>query len=99
MDAKEQYYEKIQEIRKVLENPENLKCSCPKTKCEWHSDCKKCIAQHRYFEKHIPNCLQLVFNKKIKEMVRIFEMDAFEKEKTPAEYWDFVREKDKKISE
>jgi len=36
MQTKEEYYTLIQEVRSVLSNFENLKCSCPKTKCEWH---------------------------------------------------------------
>jgi hypothetical protein len=94
--TKEQYYEHIKEIRSILANPDNLKCSCPNTKCEWHSDCKKCVAQHRYFKKHIPSCLQSVFNDKIKEIVQIFEMTATENEKRPSEYWDYVRERDRR---
>lgn len=94
MVTKEQYYDLIKEIRSILDNPDNLKCSCPNVKCEWHDDCRKCVAQHRYFKKHIPNCLQAVFNDKIKEMVQIFEMTATEKEKTPGEYWDYVRKRD-----
>jgi hypothetical protein len=93
--TKEQYYEKIKEIRSILANPDNLKCCCPKTKCEWHGSCQKCVAQHRYFKKHIPNCLQAVFNDKIKEIVQMFEMTATENEKTPSKYWDYVRERDR----
>ncbi|MGA3192833.1 MAG: hypothetical protein ABSD73_10040 [Candidatus Bathyarchaeia archaeon] len=94
--TKEQYYEKIKEIRSILANPDNLKCSCPNTKCEWHGDCKKCVAQHRYFKKHIPSCLQSVFNDKMKDIVQIFEMTATENERIPSEYWDYVRERDRK---
>jgi len=72
-----------------------LKCSCPNVKCEWHGDCIKCVAQHRYFKKHIPNCLQVVFSDKMKEMAQIFEMTATENEKIPSEYWDYVRERDR----
>lgn len=92
--TKEEYYEKIKEIRSILADPDNLKCSCPNTKCEWHGGCKKCVAQHRYFKKHIPSCLQIVFNGKIKDIAQIFEMTAAENEKTPSEYWTYVREKD-----
>jgi hypothetical protein len=97
--TKEQYYEKIKEIRSILANPDNLKCTCPNVKCEWHGDCQKCVAQHRYFKKHIPNCLQVVFNDKIKEIVQIFEMTATENEKTPNEYWDYVREADRRAKQ
>jgi hypothetical protein len=94
MRSKEEYYELIKEIRKVLSKPENLQCSCPKIKCEWHDDCKKCIALHRYFRKHIPNCMQNIFNAKIKEVAQIFELDATEKNTTPNEYWDYVKQRD-----
>jgi len=96
MATREQYYERIKEIRSVLENTDNLKCNCPNVKCEWHDDCKKCVAQHRYFKKHIPNCLQAVFNDRIKEMVQIFEMTATEKKKTTSEYWDMLEKKTNK---
>jgi hypothetical protein len=95
MRTKEQYYELIKEIRSVLDNPDNLKCTCPKIKCEWHGNCKKCVAQHRYFKKHIPSCLQSIFNDRIMELVQIFELTASEGERTPSEYWDYVRERDR----
>jgi len=96
---KEQYYEKIKEIRSILANPDNLKYCCPNIKCEWHGDCRKCVAQHRYLKKHIPSCLQTVLNERIKEMVQIFEMTATEKKRTPSEYWDYVRERDRNEKE
>lgn len=94
--TKEQHYELVKEIRSILANPDNLKCSCPNIKCEWHGNCKKCVALHRHFKKHIPNCLQVVFNDRIKEMVQIFGMTAKDGGKTPSEYWDYVRERDRK---
>ena len=95
MRTKEEYYGHIKEIRSILSKPENLKCTCPKVKCSFHGDCVKCVASHRYFKDHIPNCFQLVFNERIKEMVQIFEMKAVEKEQTPDEYRDYVKERDK----
>jgi hypothetical protein len=94
MRSKEEYYELIREIRAALSRPENLQCICPKSKCEWHGNCQKCMAQHRYFKKHIPNCMQNIFNEKIKEVAQIFELEAREKDRTPNEYWDYVRERD-----
>jgi hypothetical protein len=94
MMTKEQFYEYVKEIRSVLDDPDNLKCSCPKIECEWHDDYKNCVAVHRYYKEHIPNCLQAVFNDKVKEIVQIFELNATEKMKTPAEYWNYVRERD-----
>jgi hypothetical protein len=95
MRTKEEYYGLIKEIRSVLDDPDNLKCTCPKIECEWHGNCTKCVAQHRYYKKHIPNCLQAAFSDRIKEMVQMFEMSASEEEKTPKEYWDYVRERDR----
>jgi len=53
------------------------------------------VAPHRHFEKHIPNCLQVVFKDRVKEMVQIFGMTATEEEKIPSEYWDYVKERDR----
>jgi hypothetical protein len=94
MRSKEEYYTLVKEIREVLSKPENLRCTCPKIKCEWHNNCQKCIAQHRYYKKHIPNCMQDIFNAKIKEVAKIFELDAIEKDRTPNEYWDYVKQMD-----
>lgn len=95
MITKEEYYENIKKIREVLKDPENLKCTCPKLKCEWHGNCKKCVAQHRYFKSHVPTCMQAVFNEKIKDLAQIFELNAVEKERNPEQYWDFVEERDR----
>jgi len=94
MRTKEEFYEFIQESREAVECEENLRCKCPKIKCEWHGNCKKCVALHRYHGEHIPNCLQFIINDKLKALVGVGEMMATEKGYTPAEYWDFVRGKD-----
>jgi hypothetical protein len=96
MRSKEEYYNLIKEIREILKNPDNLKCSCPKVECEWHGNCKLCVAQHRYFKDHIPNCFQEFINDKIKAIAQIGELEVVEKEKTPDEYWEYVREQDRK---
>jgi hypothetical protein len=96
MRSKEEYYSKVvKEIRNILNDPENLKCSCPKVKCEWHGKCRECVAIHRYYKDHLPNCFQEFVNDKIKAIAQIGELDVVEKEKTPSEYWDYVREQDK----
>ena len=94
MRSKEEYYELIKEIRTVLSKPINLQCACPKIKCEWHGNCQKCVAQHRYYKNHIPNCMQIIFHEKVKEVARIFELDTREKDMTPNEYWDYVKKRD-----
>lgn len=98
MRSKEEFYnEVVKEIRSVLRDPNNLKCSCLKVKCEWHGKCQDCVAIHRYYKDHVPNCFQQFINDKIKAIAQIGELNVYEKEKTPSEYWDYVREQDKKL--
>ena len=47
----------------ILSNLENLKCTCPDIDCEWHGNCKDCVALHRYYAT-IPNCLEIVIDNK-----------------------------------
>ena len=96
MRTNEEFYELVKEIRNIVSDPEHQKCSCPKVKCEWHGKCLECVTIHRYFKDHLPNCFQQIFNDKLKAVASIGEMSAIEKEKTPSEYWDYVREQDKR---
>jgi len=52
------------------------------------------MALHRYFQDHVPNCFQQLINDKIKALAQVGEMVAIEKEKTPSDYWEYVREQD-----
>ena len=45
----------------ILADQNNLKCICPNTDCEWHGNCKDCMALHRYHAT-IPDCLEIVIN-------------------------------------
>jgi hypothetical protein len=99
MRTKEEFYTLVQELRRIVSNPSNRKCSCPKVKCEWHGKCAECVTLHRYAKDHVPNCFQEFINEKIKAIASIGEMTAVEKEKTPDEYWDYVRDQDKKSNE
>ena len=53
---------------------------------------------HRYYRDHVPACLQLFINEKLKEIVKIGELMAVEKEPTSVEYRLYVREQDEKQS-
>lgn len=92
-ETKEQFYERAKAARSILANPDNIKCTCPENKCIFHGNCVKCVALHRYNKRHVPQCLEIVFNDKIKEVAEIFEING--PDKIPEEYWDYVREKDK----
>ena len=97
MRSKEEFYsDVVLKIREMLKDPDNLKCPCPKAKCEWHGKCRECVAVHRYYKDHLPNCFQQFVNEKLKAVAQIGELDVTEKEKTPPEYWDYVREQDEK---
>ncbi len=54
---------------------------------------------HRYHKDHVPNCLKPLLNDKIKAIASIAEMDIVEKEKTPPEFRDYVKEKDNKVKD
>jgi len=47
----------------ILATPDNLICTCPDTDCEWHGNCRDCVALHRYYatvgDYRIPNCLKI----------------------------------------
>jgi hypothetical protein len=94
MLSKEEYYLHVLENRRIVKDPENIRCNCRKTKCEWHGKCLECVTLHRYYRDHIPECFQQYVNEKIGRIAQIGELILVEKEKAPAEYWDYVREKE-----
>jgi len=53
MRTKQEYYELVLENRKIASNPENIKCTCTQTLCEWHGRCKECVVLHRYHKDHV----------------------------------------------
>ena len=90
MMGKDDYVGLIREIRVMLASDKEAKCSCPKTRCEWHGDCYNCIRIHRHFGDHVPDCLHFVLQGKVKEIARAAGMTAEKKPMTPHEYWDHV---------
>jgi hypothetical protein len=94
MRTKEEYYNLVLQNRKIVSDPDNRNCSCPKAKCEWHGKCTECVTMHRYYKDHVPNCFQPFIADKIRAVAQIAELVAVEKEKTPPEYWDYVRARD-----
>ena len=96
MKSKEKYYETVLENRKLVEDPEIIKCICPNTLCDWHGKCKECVSLHRYHNDHVPICLQeLIKSKTFLELSNIIEMNSIENQKTPLEYRQYVKEMDK----
>lgn len=91
----EEYYNKIQGIRRILEEDNGPQCTCPRTNCIWHGDCASCVRQHRLLGDHIPTCLQPILLKKIEELAKTAELTILKKTPRSAEYMDFVHERDK----
>jgi hypothetical protein len=50
------------------------KCTCPKTDCEWHGNCKKCVALHNTGNDHIPACLHPVIHDRLDALAGVIEM-------------------------
>jgi hypothetical protein len=98
MRTKQEYYELVKELRRIVADPALRACSCPKTYCEWHGRCVECVALHRYNADHVPSCFQEILNGKIKALAAVGELLTEEKPKTTKEYWDYVRARDAKES-
>lgn len=94
MRTKEEYYELVKQNRAIVSDPANRACPCPKSKCEWHDKCAECVALHRFNAEHVPNCFQPFIKEKITSLAVVAELETVDKEMTPLEYWDYVRERD-----
>ncbi|MDR3563058.1 MAG: hypothetical protein P4N59_16730 [Negativicutes bacterium] len=95
MRTKEEYYESVLKNREIASDPKNLRCSCPNVKCEWHGRCRECVALHRYYQDHVPACFHPLLRDKLKDLIKVVELETVEKEKTAEEYRDYAREQDK----
>ena len=87
---KEQFVGVVQKLRKMIKDEANARCTCPKTKCEWHGKCYECVLIHRVNQEHVPNCLQPIITNKIRELAKAAELIVTPAEKTPDEYWDYI---------
>ena len=64
---KEQYVERVKELRAIIKSGKYSKCPYPKDKCEWHGQCFECVSLHRANQDHVPSCMQPMLRSKIKE--------------------------------
>ena len=95
MRTKEEYYELVKSLRRIVSDPLHRACTCPKYYCEWHGRCVECVTLHRYNADHVPNCFQAFINEKLEAVAAVGELQTEEKPRTTKEYWDYVRERDK----
>jgi hypothetical protein len=99
MRTKEEYYDHVLENRRVVADPENLRCTCTQTLCEWHGRCRECVALHRHYKDHVPACLPDYIADRLKAVARIGVLTVKEDEPTPIEHRLYVRERDREESE
>ena len=62
--------EDLEEWARIVADPENLKCSCYVTMCEYHGNCLKCVALHKYY-KGFPGCLRDFVNERVEQGKKI----------------------------
>ena len=58
------------EFRKEYKHKDH--CSC-QVACQYHGNCKECVAIHRGHQDHVPNCMRIMLNKKIKLLSELTE--------------------------
>ncbi len=94
MRSQEEYYELVLQNRELMKDPDNTRCTCQNTLCEWHGSCRECVALHRYHGEHIPACLQPILKDKVRALAGAVEMVTAPKEGTPIEHRRYVRARD-----
>ena len=63
----------IDEYHRIVHDPKNIACNCPRTDCWYHNNCVKCIALHRYYD-GFPNCCQPIGDK-IDEAIQAYKLE------------------------
>jgi len=73
MKYTKQEFEKILEkSRKIVADKSLDECPCTQN-CEWHGKCFECVKIHRVKGKHIPECLQHIFEDKLQNLANCVE--------------------------
>ncbi|MBU0627784.1 MAG: hypothetical protein KKC75_01220 [Nanoarchaeota archaeon] len=62
----------LEKSRGIIKDKSLDECSCTQ-KCEWHGKCFECINIHRTKKKHIPECLQPIFEEKLNALAQCIE--------------------------
>jgi len=96
--TKEEYRELVLQNRKLAKELD-YSCACPNALCDWHGNCKVCVAMHLHKGDHIPACLQPILKDKLKTLLRTVEMTAHEKEAIPEAHFHYIREQDQTTKE
>ncbi|MCL4384786.1 MAG: hypothetical protein M1479_09335 [Actinobacteria bacterium] len=87
---KREFIDLIKGELEMINSGEHADCTCPVIKCKWHGNCYECVMMHRVHQKHLPNCLKPILDKKVMELAKTLEMHLVSDEEIPDEYWDSV---------
>lgn len=60
----------IKDLHEAIKTQDH--CSCQKP-CKYHGKCLECVAIHRAHQEHLPNCFQLMVNRKIENLSELTE--------------------------
>jgi len=91
MKSKEEYCALVLQNRELAKELD-YHCACPYTQCDWHGNCKVCVAMHRHKGDHIPACLQPMIKDKLRGLAKTVEVTIQNKAEIPAEYFQYIRE-------
>lgn len=98
--TREWYYEQRQRERELMKDPENVRCPCVNTFCQWHGRCHQCVAVHRYYKDHIPSCLNFIIQDKLDALAGTIERSSVAKEiGLPQESIQYALDKEKEDRE
>ena len=70
--TKEEYEKLLEKSREIIADKSLDECPCT-VACEWHGKCFECIKIHRIKGKHVPNCLQYIFQDKLNDLAKCVE--------------------------
>ena len=75
---KREYVTAGEACRELIRSGKHTRCTCAHVQCEWHGKCFECVMIHRVRGQHVPQCLQPILRKTIKELAGIAELDTIE---------------------
>ncbi|MBU0615725.1 MAG: hypothetical protein KJ601_06535 [Nanoarchaeota archaeon] len=70
--TREQFDTILDKSRQILADKSLDDCPCTQN-CEWHGKCFECVKIHRVKGKHIPECLQHIFQDKFEALANCIE--------------------------
>ena len=91
--SKEEYAERLQGWVDRIEAGECAECTCPKTECYWHGNCRDCVRIHRMQGNHLPHCMQFIIKEQIQTLAASVELETQDKPHRPEEFYTYAKER------